>query len=165
MDKINRIELIEGYLDMIGGEIIGRKKLHKLIYLYQAKGIDFGQDFIFHFYGVYSPTLCLDLEMAMQMNVLIQEQNGPAFKIKVKKRSKTHKVFMASTEKEFISQLAGQKASVLEVLSTLVYLSREGLKDSKLYLKLHELKGHLKSHFKTAEILFNNYYAMETRSI
>lgn len=163
MDKMSRIGLLESCLDIIGGEIIGRKKLHKLIYLCQTKGIDFGQDFIFHFYGVYSPTLCLDIEMAMQMNILIQEQSGPAFRIKVKEGNKTNTDFMAASDKEFVLQLASQKASVLEVLSTLVYLSREGLKDEKLYLKLDELKSHLNSHFKTAEKLFNDYYTAKTR--
>lgn len=64
MDRIERLNRLETFFQWVGGSITGRKKLHKLIYLSQALGFDLGQEFIFHFYGVYSPSLSKDLEMA-----------------------------------------------------------------------------------------------------
>jgi uncharacterized protein YwgA len=159
MNKIERIERIEKCIDIIGGEIVGRKKLHKLIYLLQAKGIDFGQDFIFHFYGVYSPTLSVDLHIAEDLGILIEETSGPAFKIQLKEENGSGEAKCGSgTEKELVKFLADQPASVLEVLSTMVYLHQEGFDGERLSAKLNELKKHLEGHFPKAKELAKELY-------
>lgn len=161
MNSVRRIELIQNCLQLIGGEIVGRKKLHKLIYLCQARAIDFGQNFVFHFYGVYSPTLCMDLELARQWDLLTEEQCGTAFKIKLKQKDSKGLDCIGEDNREFISSLADQSASVLEVLSTLIYLDKEGFKNSSLYSKLHELKPHLEAYFPQAQELAEDYYGMK----
>lgn len=162
MNTITRIELIKDCLNLLGGEIVGGKKLHKLVYLCQAKGIDFGQNFIFHFYGVYSPTLSVDLELAARMGILIEETSGSAIKIKLKEKGNSDVEYIEAVEKkDFIKMLASQSANVLEVLSTLIYLRLNGFSDERLRSKLQELKGHLKAHFPKAIKLAMEYYETE----
>lgn len=162
MNKIERIEQIEKCIDMIGGEIVGRKKLHKLVYLFQEKGIDFGQEFIFHFYGVYSPTLSGDLHLAEKLQILDEEQNGSVFKLRLKGKDDNGKAKSIETDKEeFIEVLASQPASVLEVLSTMVYLHQEGFSGESLNTKLNELKRHLEKYFPKAKELAKELYEIE----
>lgn len=44
------------------GEVTGRKKLQKMIYILQSSGVPFEEKYQFHFYGPYSEELSLRVE-------------------------------------------------------------------------------------------------------
>ncbi|MBS3969481.1 MAG: hypothetical protein KGZ94_05120 [Clostridia bacterium] len=153
MDKITRIDKLVALVNTVGGEITGRKKIHKIVYLCQQKGIELGQDFIFHHYGVYSPSLSDDLQQAEKWE-LIEEKimEGPmgmTYKYTLNGESEDFKNDVLK-EKEFISLLAEKQSGVLEVLSTIVYLDNQGYSGDKLLEKLDVLKGHLDGYFPEA---------------
>ena len=79
MDALVRLGRLRQLVQAAGGEIEGRKKLHKVAYLCQRQGLDLGQDFMFHMYGVFSPSLAEDLNEAKEWKVLseLAEQEPP----------------------------------------------------------------------------------------
>lgn len=43
-------------------EVVGRKRLQKMIYILKKNGIDFSERYSFHFYGPYSEELSTRIE-------------------------------------------------------------------------------------------------------
>ena len=163
MDKLKRLEKLKDFFDAIGGEIDGRKKIHKIIYLCQKKGIVFGQDFIFHYYGVFSPGLSSDLQQAEQWGIIEEKQIehswGISYSLKLKEADQNENYQEDILKhKDFITRIAKEKASVLEVLSTIVYLFHEGYSNEDIESKLADLKGHLDNFFPVAKKLAKELY-------
>ncbi len=151
MNKIERIERLENLFQWTGGHIAGRKKLHKLIYLSQALGFDLGQEFIFHFYGVYSPSLSKDLEIARSWGLIEEEKSGGGYRYSLT-ASRVAQLDGCEFEevKRIIAGLKEEPTAVLEVLSTIVFLDVRGYTGLQIEKKLEELKKHLSSHFDDA---------------
>ena len=63
---------------MVSGEIIGRKKLQKMIYIAKKVAFPFHERFQFHFYGPYSEELTLRVEELCNMGFLneMKEKKG-----------------------------------------------------------------------------------------
>src|SRR3954466_4884393 len=63
---------------MVSGEIIGRKKLQKMIYIAKKITFPFQERFQFHFYGPYSEELTLRVEELCNMGFLdeVKENKG-----------------------------------------------------------------------------------------
>ena len=78
MDRLAKLTRLRRLVEEAGGEIEGRKKLHKLVYLCQRANVDLDQSFVFHMYGVYSPSLALDLKSAIQWDLLEETPQGDA---------------------------------------------------------------------------------------
>ncbi len=66
---------------LVSGEIIGRKKLQKMIYIAKKVEFPFHERFQFHFYGPYSEELTLRVEELCNMGFLneIKEKKGGYF--------------------------------------------------------------------------------------
>jgi uncharacterized protein YwgA len=149
-------------VEAAGGEIDGRKKLHKLAYLCQRAGTDLGQGFVFHMYGVYSPSLSHDVELAAAWHYLREtvEPGASQYEISLGQEKPDEQSLHAVTDQagfNLVKNLARESASVLEVLTTIVYLWDAGYRDDRLPTKLHDLKGHLSSYFSHASTLAQNY--------
>lgn len=163
MDKVERLEKLELFFQWVGGEIAGRKRLHKLIYLSQELGFDFGQEFIFHYYGVYSPSLSRDLGLAQLWNLIeesdVERDFGVEYNYKLVENNSIESNGYNEEIKNKIILLAQQPATVLEVLSTIIFLDRKGYSKVKIVEKLGELKGHLQhcfgNAFQFAKDIFN----------
>ena len=54
----------------VSGEVIGRKKLQKMIYIAKKMEFPFQERFQFHFYGPYSEELTLRVEELCNMGFL-----------------------------------------------------------------------------------------------
>ena len=142
MTRTERMQRLAGLIKAVGGTIDGRKKLHKLVYLCQAKGLDFGHSFIFHFYGVYSPSLAADLEIAEDWGLLKQEMDVSG-------------AYQISLNKDACEGMV--KPSPL-----IVNLDRVGgYKGKALSDKLVELKGHLKRYIPDAKVLAQQYFGIK----
>ncbi|WP_071461431.1 YwgA family protein [Bacillus massilinigeriensis] len=62
----------------VSGEVIGRKKLQKMIYIAKKMNFPFQERFQFHFYGPYSEELTLRVEELCNMGFLneVKEKKG-----------------------------------------------------------------------------------------
>jgi len=149
MNTLERLQKLSDLIAAVGGMVEGRKKLHKLVYLCQAAGTEFSQDFIFHFYGVFSPTLAADLDRAKAWDLLTETESKGTYVIASTARADAE----GAEDFTVARKLAGESAKVLEVLSTIVYLQDAGYSGGKLAGKLGELKGHLSSDFARAQEL------------
>ncbi|MDY0394269.1 YwgA family protein [Virgibacillus halophilus] len=58
---LNNHARILGFFSQVG-EVTGRKKLQKMIYILQSSGVPFEEKYQFHFYGPYSEELSLRME-------------------------------------------------------------------------------------------------------
>lgn len=161
MDKLERMYRLRRLIEMAGGQLDGRKKLHKLAYLCQQAGTDLGQSFIFYMYGVYSPSLAQDMEAASEWNLITERPSGEGYVIGCGPEDLDPPAadFRAPEAGfEVVKRLAGQTPAMLEVVSTVVYLWDAGYRSADLEKKLVELKGHLSSMFSPAKDLAKTYF-------
>jgi uncharacterized protein YwgA len=146
MDKLTKVGRLHRLIEAADGRVEGRKKLHKLVYLCQRAGVDLDQSFVFYMYGVYSPSLALDLKTAIEWGVLKEVKDGDTFDILLGDAR------IDASEKDdreppldftVAKVLSGESAGTLEALSTIVYLYDNGHRGEALRSKLRSLKGHL----------------------
>ncbi len=163
MDRLLRMERLQSFFSVCGGEINGRKKVHKLVYLGQALGISLGQDFIFHHYGVYSPGLSNDLRQAENWGILTEEKTGVSYRYQLKEEYSGLNDEINSEKRRIIRTLNKRSPAVLEVLSTVIYLNKTGYPIEKIKDKTKEIKGHLESFFPDAITLANEFFGVEIR--
>ncbi|MBP3039109.1 YwgA family protein [Bacillaceae bacterium Marseille-Q3522] len=127
------------------GEIIGRKKLQKMIFIAKKMMFPFQEKFHFHFYGPYSEELTLRVEELCNMGFLneIKEKKGGYFQ---------YRYSLTTDGEEFLSlnsielpalevclqDMNEKNARFLELVSTVLYfdnLPKEEVKDKVFTLK------------------------------
>ena len=165
MDKLRRLGQLQRLVQAAGGQVDGRKKLHKLAYLCQRKGTDLGQEFQFHMYGVYSPSLARDVGAATAWE-LLQEELLPrgAYEIRLPQGSQVDQFNSPSTGEDgfcMARALAGESSPTLEVLSTIVYLWDLGFRGERLETLLRGVKGHLESLFARSFDLASQHFGIQ----
>ncbi len=127
------------------GEIIGRKKLQKMIYIAKKLSFPFQERFQFHFYGPYSEELTLRVEELCNMGFLQEEmeQKGGYHQYRYaltpagREFLAVNKVDMPCLDECFID-MNGQSARFLELVSTVLYfnsLSKEEVAEKVFTLK------------------------------
>jgi uncharacterized protein YwgA len=137
------------------GEIAGRKKLQKMIYIAKKISFPFHEKFQFHFYGPYSEELTLRIEELCNMGYLNESKE---------KKNGYHQYCYSLTEsgKEFLqlqkldmhnleaclSDMNEQNARFLELVSTILYF--ENLQREEVEEKIFTLKS--KQKYTTEEI-------------
>lgn len=146
------------------GEIIGRKKLQKMIYI--AKKIDypFYEKYNFHFYGPYSEELTLRVEELCNLGFLneVKEKKGGYYQYRYS-LTDTGEQFMNHYQldipplEECMQNLNGQNARFLELVSTVLYF--EGLEKDEVKDKVFTLKSKQKY---TVEEVEEAYRYIET---
>lgn len=136
-------------------EIVGRKKLQKMIYIGQKLQYPFHERFQFHFYGPYSEELTLQVEELTNLGVMIEtkEKKGGYYQ---------YRYVLTDDGADFLNNfdlqlpnlhdcmtsLNGQSARFLELVSTIFYfdhLSRDEIVD-----KVHTVKK--KQHYTDDEM-------------
>ncbi len=165
-DKLIFILEVINYLP--GKKIIGRKKLHKLVYLLQEKEGKDDYKFDFYNYGVFSFPLAHNFLYLKNENLLNEEEKKENNYYKTYSISLTKKAMksikgknLATENEKFLEQLSREKSHLLEVLSTIVYLDRKGYKNKELLNTLTDLKGHLHKDFDKAFKLAGEYFGIE----
>lgn len=130
---------------LVSGEIIGRKKLQKMIYIAKKVSFPFHERFQFHFYGPYSEELTLRVEELCNMGFLneIKEKKGGYFQYRYT-LTDTGKEFLSLNEVEMpflqdcLEDMNEQNARFLELVSTVLYfdnLSKEEVTEKVFTLK------------------------------
>lgn len=113
---------------LVSGEIVGRKKLQKMIYIAKKIAFPFQERFQFHFYGPYSEELTLRVEELYNMGFLneIKEKKGGYFQYRYS-LTDTGKEFLSLNEiempflQECLLDMNNQNARFLELVSTVLY--------------------------------------------
>lgn len=127
------------------GEIIGRKKLQKMIYIAKKMDFPFHEKYHFHFFGPYSEELTLRVEELCNMGFLneVREKKGGYYQ---------YRYTLTDDGKEFLDlnmvdmpalspcliDMNEQNSRFLELVSTILYfdnLSKEEVKEKVFTLK------------------------------
>lgn len=113
------------------GEIAGRKKLQKMVYILQKIGFPFHETYHFHFYGPYSEELSMQLEELCNFGFILEKQDEigdeRCFRYRLTKDGAT---FLAHAKKQLpyiksiTEKLNTESASFLELVAILLYFDR-----------------------------------------
>jgi uncharacterized protein len=131
----------------VAGEIIGRKKLQKMIYIAKKINFPFYEKFNFHFYGPYSEELTLRVEELCNLGFIdeVKEKKGGYFQYKYS-LTETGEQFLTHHElldmpplTETIKNLNEQNARFLELVSTVLYF--DNLQKVEVKEKIFTLKS------------------------
>lgn len=127
------------------GEIIGRKKLQKMIYIAKKIELPFYEKYNFHFYGPYSEELTLRIEELCNLGFLneIHEKKGGYFQYRYS-LTDAGSDFLGHYDldlpplKDCMLNLNEQSSRFLELVSTILYFeghSKEEVKEKVFTLK------------------------------
>lgn len=149
---LNHARLIRFFTD--ANEVIGRKKLQKMIYILKKTGLPFNEKFGFHFYGPYSEELTLRIEELCNLGFLTEQ--------KEKKESYIQYHYILNDEgRQFLDQapddlpvcgdlverLNDQPARFLELIATMLFF--DDLTGEEVEQKVKEVKA--KANYKQEE--------------
>ena len=151
----------------LSGEVIGRKKLQKMIYLAEGLFFDLKERFQFHFYGPYSEELTLRVEELSNMGFLneVKEQKGGYYQYRYT-LTDAGKEFLSSSEidmpllSDCLMDINTQNARFLELVSTMLYF--DNLPDDEVKDKVQIVK---KSQKYTDEEFINAYQYIESLKV
>ncbi len=130
---------------LTAGEVRGRKKLQKLVFIAQSLGYPFAEPFHLHVWGPYSEVLAVKLKEMTEWGFAREEAlPGPA--------GNQHYVYgpgpnaerVASTHDarldSLVAHLNGQDATFLEGVATVLFLRAQGQSDEQITETLPRLK-------------------------
>ncbi len=112
----------------LSGEVTGRKKLQKMIYIAKKLNFPFQERFEFHFYGPYSEELTLRVEELCNMGFIdeVKEQKGGYYQYRYT-LTEPGKEFMGVQAIDMpcladcLTDINSQNARFLELVSTVLY--------------------------------------------
>lgn len=109
-------------------EIIGRKKLQKMVYILKKLDFPFTEKYQFHFYGPYSEELTLKIEEMCNLGFIheLKESKGNYNQYRYHITSKgedflSHYDFHLPTIESCVSELNNKPSRFLELVSTILY--------------------------------------------
>ena len=127
------------------GEIVGRKKLQKMIYIAKKLDLPFYEKYDFHFYGPYSEELTLRIEELCNLGFLdeMKEKKGGYYQYR-HSLTDNGKEFLDQCEvdmpdlKVLTQQMNEQSSRFLELVSTILYfddLPKDEVKEKVFTIK------------------------------
>lgn len=130
----------------LAGEISGRKKLQKMIYIAKKISFPFQERFQFHFYGPYSEELTLRVEELCNMGFLneVNEKKGGYYQY-CYTLTEAGREFLSINEvdmpylQEILDDMNSQNARFLELVSTVLYFGN--LERAEVCDKIFTLKS------------------------
>ncbi len=157
--------MIEDYLRILKiidtvGELKSRKKIQKIVYLLQQKGLPFNENFSLHHYGPYSPELQIEIDRLTDGGLIKQESIDDSYVFQIEEkgtsflRDKELLIQQLTINKvpDLIEDLNSIEPSyILEMMATIVYFEKSyGKNKDRLKEVLGEVKPKLISHFDKA---------------
>ncbi|SDO62233.1 YwgA family protein [Alkalicoccus daliensis] len=127
-------------------EIVGRKKLQKMVYIAKRLGQPFREKYQFHMFGPYSEELTLQIEEMCQADFVeeLREKKAGYYQYRYSLSSKGEQ-FLAAVfpekkmlDKELLRALNEKSSKFLELVSTILYfdaLTKEEVKTKVFKLK------------------------------
>ncbi|MEH7343250.1 YwgA family protein [Bacillus sp. JJ1532] len=128
-------------------EIIGRKRLQKMVYIAKKLEFPFQERFQFHFYGPYSEELTLRVEELCNMGFLneVKEKKGGYYQYRYT-LTENGKEFLSLNEEvampnlqDCLTDMNSQNARFLELVSTVLFF--ENLPKEEVQEKIFTLKS------------------------
>jgi uncharacterized protein len=130
------------------GEVIGRKKLQKIIYIAKKINFPFQERYNFHFYGPYSEELTLKIEEMCNLGFVheTKEQKGGYYQYRYTLSEEgTNFLLMSSPDmpnlKDFTLDINEKSSRFLELVSTLLFF--EELTKEEMIEKVQTVKAKL----------------------
>jgi hypothetical protein len=112
------------------GQIKGRKKFQKMVYLLQTAGFDFGKNFRYHYFGPYSTELQLEIDALVDRKFLEEAFDGQAYSYRVVNGTKESRSSSETDKSTYlVKYLNHQSPQVLELAATLIFLKDKGYGD------------------------------------
>ena len=128
------------------GEISGRKKMQKIIYIAKKISFPFEEKFQFHFYGPYSDELTMQIEELCEMGYLHEEKEKKSgywqYCYSISEAGEDFlKLYQVDEPnlKECLEDMNGQNARFLELVSTVLYF--DTLEKPEVIEKVQTLKA------------------------
>jgi len=150
------------------GEIVGRKKLQKMIYIAKKLSFPFQEKFQFHFYGPYSEELTLRVEELFNLGFIeeVKEKKGGYYQYRYKITENGEEfLHLYETEmpflKECLTSMNEQNARYLELVSTVLYF--DNLPKAEVIEKINKVKA--KQRYTEEEINQAYEYIEELKKI
>ncbi|MGQ7277633.1 YwgA family protein [Brevibacillus thermoruber] len=157
------IRLIE-----IAGEVSGRKKLQKMVYIAKQLNMDFDERFEFHMYGPYSEELTLRVDELCNMGLLDEQMESKgAIQLYRYTLNEAGRDFLRFHEVDFglgerlIRRMNEENSRFLELVSTILYFSN--LPYDEMKAKIFTFKS--KQRYTEEEILKGMAFIEELRAL
>ena len=139
----------------LAGEVTGRKKLQKMVYIAKKMNFPFQEKYQFHMYGPYSEELTLRVEELCNMAFLSEKKEDKGSYVQYTYAcTEAGNQFLSTVDGNHpkldlcIERLNNKSSRFLEMVSTLLYFDH--LERAEQVEKLHVVKGKL--NFTEAEI-------------
>ncbi len=161
---LDNLNIVCDVVKSCGGRIYGRKKMHKIFFILQEKGFTPRRcyEFRWNYYGVYSEELANDIELGEFFDMIKEtEDNDGNYKTYVIESAPREYITDIINDEKFMSAikvLSQKETRVLEVLSSIIFFEKQGLRRREVNEKLNIFKGHLKKYFEDA---FETYDALK----
>ncbi|MFC4619916.1 YwgA family protein [Camelliibacillus cellulosilyticus] len=136
-------------LDLLrqAGEIVGRKKLQKILYILKKLNFPYQEKFQFHFYGPYSEELTLQIEELCNLHLIdeVREDKGGYHQYRYRLTDDGEQ-FLSHYEEDMpaaqslIQLLNEQSSRFLELVATLLYFDHMPEADRKNKVKIVKQK-------------------------
>ncbi|MFF3101040.1 YwgA family protein [Viridibacillus arvi] len=132
----------------LAGQVTGRKKLQKMVYIAKKMRFPFQEKYQFHIYGPYSEELTLRVEELCNMGFLTEEKEDKGsyvqYRYAVTAEGTSFSTMLGKQHDklpEVITMMNDRSARFLELVSTLLYFD-ELTKEEQIE-KVHVVKGKL----------------------
>ncbi|WP_106406295.1 YwgA family protein [Bacillus marinisedimentorum] len=140
---VEHAKLMKVFADV--GEVVGRKKLQKMIFIAKKMGYPFHEKYNFHFFGPYSEELTLKIEELCNLGFLdeVKEKKGGYMQYRYTLTGDGEQ-FLAHYEVDnpslhtCMADMNGQSSRFLELVSTVLYfgdLEKDQVKEKIFMLK------------------------------
>ena len=121
---------IPALIDAAGGEIVGKIRLQKMVYLLDQLGVQSGFSFDYHYYGPYSEELAEAVDDDVIIGGIEEEQrrrvsDGVSYVIyrSLDHREQASDVFSQPAIAAAIEEMNGQSMTILELAATIHWLA------------------------------------------
>lgn len=141
---------------LCGGEIVGRKKMQKIVFIIQECVDPFEPSFEYrwNYYGVYSTDLSSELEIGQFFKILqetpVNEHGYQSYAITVIDEVEATPLMENEKLKSLAEFLNAQESRLLEVISSIIFFRKQGYSPEEEKAQLAALKGHLSDFFEEA---------------
>ncbi len=151
----------------LAGEVAGRKKLQKMLYIAKKMDFPFQEKYQFHMYGPYSEELTLRVEELCNMAFLTEQCEDKGSYVKYTYTCTNEgRQFLSTMESDYwkldecIEKLNNKSSRFLEMVSTLLYFDQ--LEKVEQVEKLHVVKGKLNFSEQEVEDAFAFIHELQT---
>jgi len=142
------------HLISVGKVIKGRKKLQKIVYILKKLGIPFSEKFKLYHFGPYSIDLQLEVDELVSLGMVDEKWEGNLCVYCINNRENSLKE-SSLIRADIVNILNEKDTSLLELLSTYLYLIEMEGDEEIAKMKLKIIKPHIFFRFEEALTLWN----------